>query len=471
MGAETTDVIIVGGGPGGYVAAIRAAQLGLKTTLVEKNHLGGVCLNWGCIPTKALLKSAEMYHHIKHAKDFGITVGEVTFDLGQMVKRSRQISEKLAQGVKHLMKKNGVRVVEGHGRLMGQKDGLHQVAVTPSHSDKPLTLKASSVILATGARPRVLPGLEPDGEVIWSSREAMVPEALPRHLLVLGSGAIGLEFASFYNMLGVHVHVVEMHAHIFPAGDPEISALVHQAFHKRGITLHTETTVTKTHKTPQGVVVTLQTPKGPQEVTVDKMLVAVGIAPNVEDLGLEKTAIQQDRGHIVTHGVCATHEPGIYAIGDVTQGPWLAHKASHEALLCVEHIAGHGHPKPLNPLSVPGCVYSTPQIACMGLTEPQALAQGHAISVGRFPFLANGKALSQGETEGLVKIIFEQKTGEILGAHMVGPEVTELVAGLSIAHTLEATEEDLAHTIFPHPTLSETLHEAILNGLGRGLHF
>lgn len=470
MSVETSDLIIIGAGPGGYVAAIRAAQLGLKTTLVEKTHLGGVCLNWGCIPTKALLKCAEMYHHMKHAQDFGITATGLSFDLAQMVRRSREISEKLSSGVRHLMKKNGVRVIQGHGRLKKKKEGFHQVSIELEEKKDTLLLTAKAVIIATGARPRVLKGLEPEGNVIWTAREAMIPSSLPQHLLVVGSGAIGLEFASFYQMLGSHVHLIEMQSQLFPIGDPEISALLHQAFHKRGISIHTETTVESWKKEQKNVQVHLKTPKETHEITVDRILVATGVTGNVEELGLENTQIQIDRGHIVTQEICATHEPGVYAIGDVTAGPWLAHKASHEAIACVEHIAGK-NPHPLDPLKVPGCVYSTPQIASIGLTEPQARERGYTISVGQFPFLANGKALTQGESEGLIKIIFEQKTGEILGAHLIGPEVTELISGVAIAQSSEATEQDLLHTIFPHPTLSESIHEAILNGLGRGLHF
>jgi dihydrolipoamide dehydrogenase len=472
MGTATPGVVIIGGGPGGYVAAIRAAQLGLNPVLVEKTRLGGICLNWGCIPTKTLLKSAELYHHMVHAKDFGITVEGATPHLSEMVARSRQIAEQLSKGVQHLMKKNGVTVLAGHGQLEGRQDGMHHIKVIPEASPhKPQMLQAPAVILATGARPRVVKGLEPDGTLIWTSREALSATTLPPTLLVVGSGAIGLEFASFYTMLGTQVHLVEMQDEIFPPGDPEIRTAIQRAFEKMGMSLYTQTTVDTLSKQGDRVEVTLKTPSGPQKLSVDKILVAAGITGNVEDLGLEATAVQVERGQIVTQGFCATHEPGIFAIGDVTGSPWLAHKASHEAVLCVEHLAGIPGGSPLDPLRIPGCVYSFPQIACLGLTEPQALEKGYEISVGRFPFMANGKALAMGQGEGVVKLIFERKTGELLGAHLVGPDVTELIGTLALAQAAEATEETLAHTIFPHPTLSETLHEAVLNALGRGLHF
>ncbi|MBY0263958.1 MAG: dihydrolipoyl dehydrogenase [Holosporales bacterium] len=472
MATESFDLIIIGGGPGGYVSAIRASQLGLKTAVVEKNHLGGVCLNWGCIPTKALLKSAEAYHQALHLKDFGIQVKELSFDIKVMVDRSRKISETLAKGVQHLMKKNGICVVDGHGRLNTKKGDQWQVSVMPSSGTTEKILQAPRVILATGARANILKGFEPDGQVIWTAREAMKPSELPKTLVVIGSGAIGLEFASFYQMLGTQVHLVELQKQLFPVGDLEVSDLLRKSFEKRGIFVYTETMAQSWKKDSKGGSITLQTPQGSQVIQTDHILLATGIVGNVEDLGLEKTHVQIEGSHILTHGVCETHEVGIYAIGDIAAGPWLAHKASHEGIACVEHIASQGvkeHPVRLD--LIPSCVYSTPQIASVGLTEAEARTKGHEVRVGKFPFSANGKALTQGDTDGFVKVIFDSKTGEILGAHLIGPEVTELISNFSLAQTLEATEEDLVNCVFPHPTLSESLHESILNGLGRGLHF
>jgi dihydrolipoamide dehydrogenase len=468
------DVIIVGGGPGGYVAAIRAAQLGLKTLVVEAADLGGVCLNWGCIPTKALLKSAEAYHLATHLGDFGVTVGPVSFDLSQMVARSRRISGTLGQGVSALLKKNKVEVIQGFGALGPRTPEGHTLLITGS--DGPQTASAPHVILATGTRPMVLKGLEShpaqgSAQVIWTAREAMVPEKLPQDLLVVGSGAIGLEFASFYSMLGVRVRLIEMQADILASADPDISAALHQSFQKRGIEIQTSTTVEAWKLGSQGRAdVVLKTPKGPEQIQVDHILVAAGVIGNTENLGLENTRVRVEKGRIQTHPGGATDEPGIYAIGDVTMGPGLAHKASHEGIICVERIAGH-QTHGVDFHQVPSCIYSTPQVAWIGLTEPQVKATGLPFVVGKFPFMANGKALTLGESEGFTKVIFDKETGALLGAHLIGAEVTELISSFAMAQVLEGTEEDFMKTIFPHPTLSEAIHESVLKALDRGIHF
>jgi dihydrolipoamide dehydrogenase len=460
------DLIVVGGGPGGYVAAIRAAQLGLKTVCVEREHLGGICLNWGCIPTKALLRSAEVYHLMHHLDEFGLSADNISFDAAKVVQRSRKVSKQLSGGVAHLLKKNKVTVIDGAAKLAGQ----NTVAVTLSKGGEQ-TLTAPHIILATGARARTLPGLEPDGQNVWSYKEAMVPDSIPTSLLVVGSGAIGMEFASFYADMGSTVTVVEVLDRILPVEDAEISAFAHKAFEKRGIRLVTSANVTNLDRSGEGVSATIESADGSETVAYEKVIMAVGITGNVEDLGLDGTGVQVDRGHITIDQWCQTGEPGVYAIGDVAGPPWLAHKAMHEGVMCVEKIAGHGHPHPIDVTRIPGCTYCRPQVASVGLTEAAAKDQGFDIKVGKFPFMGNGKAIAQGEAEGLVKTVFDAKTGELLGAHMIGSEVTELIQGYTIARTLEGTEADLMGTVFPHPTLSEMMHEAVLDAYGQTLHF
>lgn len=455
------DVAVVGGGPGGYVAAIRAQQLGLSTVLIEKEHLGGVCLNWGCIPTKALLRTAEMKALMDHAADFGLKVGPVEVDLKAVVARSRKISTQLAGGIKHLLKKNKVTVFEGHARLLGGgKLGIASATGTQEFS-------ASHIILATGATARSLPGIEPDGKLIWTARHAMVPEDLPQSLLIIGSGAIGIEFASFYRTLGSQVTVVELQKRILPQEDEEISQLAQKIFEKQGIQFILGASVEKIEKGKSTVTALIQGKKH----SFDRVILAVGIVGNTGDLGLEKTKVKVERGQIVTNEWSQTNEPGVYAIGDVAGAPWLAHKASHEGIICVEKIAGVPGVHPLNTQNIPGCTYSLPQIASVGMTEAQAKAAGYDLKVGRFPYKANGKALALGETEGIIKTIFDAKTGALLGAHLMGAEVTELIQGFGIAKTLETTEAELMHSIFPHPTLSEMMHESVLDAYGRAIHF
>ncbi|MCB9930699.1 MAG: dihydrolipoyl dehydrogenase [Alphaproteobacteria bacterium] len=466
MSEQSFDLIVIGGGPGGYVAAIRAAQLGLKTACVEREHLGGICLNWGCIPTKALLRSAEVLHLIQNAGDFGLSADNIAYDAAKVVKRSRDVSKRLSQGVAHLLKKNKVTVIDGTARLAG--GGKVAVSLTKGGDE---TLAADHIILATGARARELPGLEADGETVWSYKEAMVPKAIPASLLVVGSGAIGMEFASFYADMGAEVTVVEVLDRILPVEDEEISKFVHKAFEKRGITILTGAKVAKLDKSGKGATATVEAPKGTETIAVEKVIMAVGITGNVEDIGLDNTKVEVDRGHIVIDEWCRTGEPGVYAIGDVAGPPWLAHKAMHEGVVCVEKIAGQGHPHPLTVTNIPGCTYCRPQVASVGLTEAKAKEQGLEVKVGRFPFVGNGKAIAQGEPDGLVKTIFDAKTGELLGAHMVGAEVTELIQGYTIAKTLETTEAELMATVFPHPTLSEMMHEAVLDAYGQTLHF
>jgi dihydrolipoamide dehydrogenase len=462
--AETSfDVVVIGSGPGGYVTAIRAAQLGMKAAVVEEKYLGGICLNWGCIPTKALLRTAEVYETMKHAGDYGLTVKEFGFDLKKVVERSRKVAKQLNGGVGHLLKKNKVTVFDGRGRL----NGPGKVAV--SKDGKPVAdLQAKHIILATGARPRALPGLEPDGKLVWTYFEAMIPESMPKSLLVIGSGAIGIEFASFFRSLGSEVTVCEILERILPVEDEEISAFAHKQFEKQGMKIHTSTTV-KALKT--NVTATLEGGGKSWEITADRVILAVGIVGNVEDLGLEGTKVKIEKAHIVIDEWCRTGEPGVYAIGDVVGPPWLAHKASHEGVICVEKIAGVNDVHPLDVSGIPGCTYSRPQIASVGLTEKAAKDQGYQVKVGRFPFIGNGKAIALGEPEGMVKTVFDAKTGELLGAHMVGAEVTELIQGYGVAKTLETTETDLMHTVFPHPTLSEMMHESVLDAYGRAVHF
>lgn len=467
MAADTYDLVVVGGGPGGYVAAIRAAQLGLNTALVERAELGGICLNWGCIPTKALLRSAEVYHLAQHLDAYGVAADNVRFDAAKIVKRSREVAARLNAGVTHLLKKNKITVIAGEATLTAPD----QIAVALADGGQ-AELSAPHIIVATGARARQLPGLETDGKLIWSYREAMVPKEIPASLLIVGSGAIGIEFASFYRTLGAEVTVVEVVDRILPVEDAEIAALAEKAFKKQGMTIHTGATVAAMTPKKDAVEVTLRfSDDREQLVTVERVIMAVGITGNIEGLGLEDLGVAVERGHIVTDEWCASSVEGVYAIGDVAGPPWLAHKASHEGVLCVEHIAGKGTLHPLDVRNVPGCTYCTPQIASVGLTEAAAEEQGYEVRVGRFPYVGNGKAIAMGDTEGLIKTIFDAATGELLGAHMIGAEVTELIQGYCVAKTLETTEAELMHTIFPHPTLSEMMHESVLDAYGRALHF
>jgi dihydrolipoamide dehydrogenase len=479
MTATDYDVIVIGGGPGGYVAAIRAAQLGLRTAVVEQAHLGGICLNWGCIPTKALLRSAEILHTVGEAASFGVVLpGAPTINLKVLVERSRSVARELNTGVGFLLKKNGVDVIWGTAKLLGgceievaapvktgrQNPGPPKDALGPGH------YKGAHIIIATGARPRALPGMEPDGKSIWTYFEAMLPPALPRSLLIAGSGAIGIEFASFYRVLGVEVTVVELLPEILPAEDAEIAALARKAFEKEGIRIIAGAKVGEVKQAKDGVTATIEHGDGKREsISAERLISAVGVVGNVDGLGLEALGVKLDRGLIVTDGVGRTNLTGIYAIGDVAGPPMLAHKAEHEGVICVEAIKGLDV-HPLDKLRVPGCTYSRPQIASVGLTEARAKADGRELRIGRFPFRANGKALAMGERDGLVKTIFDARTGELIGAHMIGAEVTELIQGFVIAMQLEATEEDLMRTVFPHPTLSEMMGESALAAYGRALH-
>ena len=472
MADTSFDVIIIGAGPGGYVTAIRAAQLGLKTAVVEKAYFGGICNNWGCIPTKALLRSAEVFHLMQHAKDYGLSAEKISFDLQAVVQRSRGVVKRLNDGVGYLFKKNKVTVIWGEATL----DAPGKLTVKKSAVEAPKgslgegTYQAKHIIIATGARPRVLPGLEPDKKLVWTYFEAMVPDKMPKSLLVVGSGAIGIEFASFFHTMGADVTVVEVLPQILPVEDAEISKFAQKAFEKQGIKLLTNTKVTKLEKKSDSVVATIDDGKGkPQTIEVDRVISAVGVVGNVENLGLEKLGVKTDRGVIVIDGFCKTNVPGIYAIGDVAGPPMLAHKAEHEGVVCVEAIKGM-HPHPMDKNLIPGCTYCHPQVASVGLTEARAKEGGREIRVGRFPFVGNGKAIALGEDQGLVKVIFDKKTGQLLGAHMIGAEVTELIQGYVVAMNLETTEEELMHTIFPHPTLSEMMKEAVLDAYGRVLN-
>jgi dihydrolipoamide dehydrogenase len=463
------DVIVIGGGPGGYVAAIRASQLGMSAAVVEREHLGGICLNWGCIPTKALLRAAEIKHNIEHAADFGIEVsGTVSVNLKKVVERSRGVASRLSSGVGHLLKKNKVTVFDGTAKLVG-KSGANWVLSVTGKSETRLTGK--HIIIATGARARALPGIEPNGSSIVTYKDAMVPEKMPKSLIVVGSGAIGVEFASFYQDMGVEVTIVEYLDRILNAEDEEISALAQKSFEKRGIKILTSAKLLGLKETSQGVAADIETGGAKQQLVAERVIMAVGIVGNSENIGLEATKVKLDRGHIVTDGYGATGEAGLYAIGDVTGAPWLAHKASHEGIICIEKIAGMKHVHPIEDNSVPGCTYCRPQVASVGLTETKAKQAGYEIKVGKFPFLANGKAIALGDDEGLIKTIFDAKTGALLGAHMIGPEVTELIQGYVVARSLETTEAELMHTIFPHPTLSEAMHESVLDAYDRAIHF
>ncbi len=463
MTEQHFDTIVIGGGPGGYVAAIRASQLGMKVALVERDHLGGICLNWGCIPTKALLRTSELYHLMNHAGEFGLKAEKISFDIKKIVERSRGVAAQLSKGIGHLMKKNKVTVFMGTAKLLGK--GKLSV-------DGKETLSAKNIIIATGARARVLPNLEPDGKLVWTYREAMVPEAMPKSLLVVGSGAIGIEFASFYRSMGADVTVVEVLDKILPVEDDEISKLAHKAFEKQGMKIITGATVKTLKRGKNEVMATIEQSGKSSEITVERVIMAVGIVGNSENLGLENTKVKVEKNHIVTDGYGATAESGVYAIGDVTGAPWLAHKASHEAIVCVEKIAGVKGVHPMKKENIPGCTYSHPQIASVGLTEKAATEKykKENLKVGRFPFMGNGKAIALGEPEGLVKTIFHAKTGELLGAHMIGAEVTEMIQGYVIAKQGELTEGELMHTIFPHPTLSEMMHESVLDAYGRVVH-
>jgi len=472
MADQSFDIIVIGTGPGGYVTAIRAAQLGFKTAVVERDFLGGICSNWGCIPTKALLRSAEIFHYLQHAKDYGLSAEKVGFDPRAVVDRSRKVAGRMNSGVGFLLKKNKVTVIWGEASL----DAPGKITVKASRTEAPKgsagpgSYLAKHIIVATGARPRVLPGIEPDKKLVWTYFEAMVPDRVPKSLLVIGSGAIGIEFASFFRTMGSDVTVVELLPQILPVEDAEIAAFARKAFEKQGMKILTGAKVTRLEKKADGVTTTIDDGKGgTQALSVDRVISAVGVVGNVENLGLEKLGVKVDRGTIVVDGFGKTNVPGIYAIGDVAGPPMLAHKAEHEGVICVEAIKGlDAHP--LDKLRIPGCTYCHPQIASVGLTEKAAKDQGREIKVGRFPFVGNGKAVALGEDQGLVKTIFDAKTGQLLGAHLVGAEVTELIQGFVIAMQLETTEEDLMHAVFPHPTLSEMMHESVLAAYGRAIH-
>ncbi|WP_300378857.1 dihydrolipoyl dehydrogenase [Henriciella sp.] len=464
------DLIVVGSGPGGYVAAIRASQLGMKTAIVERENLGGICLNWGCIPTKALLRSAEVLHYANNAKQFGLKIDKADFDLEGVVKRSRDIAKQLSSGVSHLMKKNKIDVIMGEATL---KKGKEAPGVSVKDKDgKAKDYQAKHVLLATGARARSIPqaGLEPDGELIWTYREAMVPKSTPKKLLVIGSGAIGIEFASFYNELGSDVTVVEAMDRILPVEDEEISGLARKQFEKQGLKFHTGAQVKSLKKGKNDVTAEVSVGGKSETIKADRVILAIGIVGNVENLGLEDLGVKVEKTHVKVDGFGRTGVQGLYAIGDLTGPPWLAHKASHEGVICVEGIAGENTSHPFDASNVPGCTYSHPQIASVGLTEAQAKEAGHKVKVGKFPFIGNGKAIALGASDGLVKTVFDAETGELLGAHMVGAEVTELIQGYVIAREGELTEAELMNTIFPHPTLSEMMHESVLSAYGRVLH-
>ncbi len=476
MADQSFDIIIIGAGPGGYVTAIRAAQLGFKTAVVERDFLGGICSNWGCIPTKALLRSAEIYHYFQHAKDYGLSAEKVGFDAKAVIERSRKVAGRMNNGVGFLLKKNKVAVIWGEATIeaggkvsvKGSKSGAPKEALGPG------SYQAKHIIIATGARPRVLPGIEPDKKLVWTYFEAMAPDRMPKSLLVIGSGAIGIEFASFYRTMGAEVTVVEVLPQILPVEDAEIAAFARKAFEKQGMKILTGAKVTKLDKKADSVTATIDDGKGgTQSLTAERVISAVGVVGNVENLGLEKLGVKTDRGTIVADGYGRTNVAGLYAIGDVAGPPMLAHKAEHEGVICVEAIKGPINglgPHPLDKLQIPGCTYCNPQIASVGLTEKAATDKGYSVKVGRFPFVGNGKAIALGEDQGLVKTVFDAKTGQLLGAHLVGAEVTELIQGFVIAMQLETTEQELMHTVFPHPTLSEMMHESVLAAYGRVIH-
>jgi dihydrolipoamide dehydrogenase len=465
MAEQKFDVVVIGAGPGGYVCAIRAAQLGLKVAVVEREHLGGICLNWGCIPTKAMLRSSEVFHLMHRAKEFGLKADGIGYDLDAVVKRSRGIAKQLNQGVGHLLKKNKVTVVMGAATL--PKAGVVEVKGEKGTE----TLTAPHIVLATGARARELPGLEADGDLVWTYKTALTPPRMPKELLVIGSGAIGIEFASFYSTLGAKVTVVEVMDRILPVEDAEISAFAKKSFVKQGITILEKATVKKLDRQKGRVTAHIESGGKTETRDFDTVISAVGIVGNVEGMGLEALGVKVERTHVVTDAYCRTGVSGLYAIGDVAGAPWLAHKASHEGVMVAELIAGKNHVHPVKPEAIAGCTYCHPQVASVGLTEEKAKASGREIKVGRFPFIGNGKALALGESEGMVKTIFDAKTGELLGAHMIGAEVTELIQGYVVGRALETTEEDLMNTVFPHPTLSEMMHESVLDAYGRAIHF
>ncbi len=466
MTNQNFDLVVIGAGPGGYVAAIRAAQLGFKTAVIEKEHLGGICLNWGCIPTKALLRSSDIFRSMQHASSFGLKADNIDFDLKAIVKRSRGVASQLSAGVAHLMKKNKITVINGHGKLNGKGK------IVVDDNGKQVNVTAEHIILATGARAKYFPGLEPDGKLIWTYKHALAADVMPKKLLVIGSGAIGIEFASFFNTLGSDTTVVEVMDRVVPAEDAEISAVAQKSFEKQGMKIKTKTKVSKLDKKANSVIAHFEDDKGNKSSDeFDRVILAVGVVPNTEDIGLQTTNVKTDkRGVVQVNEWLQTDEQGVYAIGDITEGPWLAHKASHEAIICVEKIKGLKDVHPLNKDQIPGCTYCHPQIASVGITEEQAKSKNLNVKVGRFPFIANGKAIALGETEGMVKTIFDSKTGELLGVHMIGAEVTEMIQGLGIAMNLETTEAELMHTVFPHPTISETIHESVLDAFDRVIH-
>ncbi|MBB93920.1 MAG: dihydrolipoyl dehydrogenase [Rhodobacteraceae bacterium] len=464
MAAKSYDVIVIGAGPGGYVAAIRAAQLGLKTVVVEREHMGGICLNWGCIPTKALLRSAEVFHLMERAKDFGLSADKIGYDIDAVVKRSRGVAKQLSGGVAHLIKKNKVDAIMGAASLAGKG----KVTVKTDKGTEELTAK--NIVLATGARARELPGLEADGDLVWTYKHALQPPRMPKKLLVIGSGAIGIEFASFYNTLGADTTVVEVMDRVLPVEDAEISTFAKKQFVKQGMKIMEKAMVKKLDRAKGKVTAHIETGGKVETQDFDTVISAVGIVGNVEGLGLEEAGVKVDRTHVVTDEYCRTGVEGLWAIGDIAGAPWLAHKASHEGVMVAEMIAG-GHPHPVKPESIAGCTYCHPQVASVGFTEAKAKELGYDVKVGRFPFIGNGKAIALGEPEGMVKTVFDAKTGELLGAHMVGAEVTELIQGYVVGRQLETTEEDLMHTVFPHPTLSEMMHESVLDAYGRAIHF
>ena len=464
MASTLFDLIVLGAGPGGYVTAIRASQLGLNVAVVEREHLGGICLNWGCIPTKAMLRSAEVYHLAERAKEFGLSAEKISFDLNKIVERSRKISNQLNQGVGHLLKKNKVTVFSGEAKLLDRSN------VSINNGGKYEKITGKNIVLATGARARELPGMEADGDLVWTYKHALTPSRMPKKLLVIGSGAIGVEFASFYNTLGANTTIVEVLNRILPVEDEDVSSLAAEQFAKQGMTIKTGAKVQKLEKKKNQVVASIDC-KGVIEVLeFDTVISAVGIIGNIEGLGLEEVGVETEANHVVTDEYCETTTSGIYAIGDLAGAPWLAHKASHEGVLVAEKIAGQSV-KPINPIAIPGCTYSYPQIASVGLTEAQAQKEGYKITVGKFPFIGNGKAIALGEKEGFIKTIFDTSSGELLGAHMIGAEVTELIQGYVIGQSLETTEDDLIHAVFPHPTLSEMMHESVLDAHNRVIHY
>ncbi|MGK7755403.1 MULTISPECIES: dihydrolipoyl dehydrogenase [unclassified Roseovarius] len=464
MAAQSYDMIVIGAGPGGYVAAIRGAQLGLKVAVVEREHLGGICLNWGCIPTKAMLRSSEVFHLMHRAKEFGLKAEKIDYDLDAVVKRSRDVAKQLTSGVGHLMKKNKITTIMGEAKLTA-KD---KVSVKTEKGSEELTAK--TIVLATGARARELPGLEADGDLVWTYKHALKPPRMPKKLLVIGSGAIGIEFASFYNTLGAETTVVEVMDRILPVEDAEIAKFAKKAFEKQGMKIMEKSTVKQLDRAKGKVTAHIETGGKTEKLEFDTVISAVGIVGNTENLGLEDLGIKVDRTHVVVDEYCRTGVDGIYAIGDLAGAPWLAHKASHEGVMVAELAAG-GHPHPVRPDSIAGCTYCHPQVASVGLTEAKAKEAGYEVKIGNFPFIGNGKAIALGEAEGMIKTVFDAKTGELLGAHMVGAEVTELIQGYVVGRQLETTEEDLMHTVFPHPTLSEMMHESVLDAYGRAVHY